>query len=544
MEFPTYAEVKTEFEKTHFKLQNPFCYCQLENDNIIIRSKDEMKSLYENKYYTHEETTVDKKGTTLTEKKTKQFVISWMLDVNIKTYKELVFEPCKTVPENVYNIWRGWKASKLPETKLKFEDSVIYQHLKYIFNETFEFQCDRFAYILQTGNKTDTADVLQSVPGVGKDTAYNYLGNNIIGEQYYLNEDFIDMIIGDSFNDIISKKVLVVLNESKKAKTDEIIDALKNAITREKNNIRAKFVKPREETNHINWATLTNNFDSIKIEHGDRRFMASTVSKERKGDTKYFMKLHDEIKSKRYDRACYDFFMKRVIKIKSFQDERPITSYYSDLQERNIPTTAQFLIDIMHNEKNNEYKATATEFYNRFGFFLKENGFDYKINSTKFGLEMKQYPVVKKVDTNKCRFYKINIKELEEYLLKEKLYKPTKESTAECSLFNPEQYIKPDDKAVYIRIEDHTNQLNDAILENDNLKDMVDTLNDVNEDAVSYIKKLEKYIEYLENKKESKPLKNQDDFIQLSDNTFLDTKTNKTYELANDSEIEFDGNLF
>jgi hypothetical protein len=370
MEFPTYLEVKEEFEKTHFKLENPFCYCQLVNDNIVIRSKDEIKSLYENKYYTHVETTIDKKGTTLTETKTKQFVASWMLDVNIKTYKELVFEPCKKVHENVYNIWRGWKASKLPKTKLKFEDSKFYQHMKYILGDTFEFQCDKYAYILQTGNKTDVADVLFSDPGVGKDTFYNYLGNNIIGEQYYLNEDFIDMIIGDSFNDIISRKVLVVLNESKKAKTDEIIEAIKNAITREKNSIRTKFVKPREETNYINWATLTNNFDSIKIERGDRRFIANKVSKEHKGDTQYFINLYNEIKSKKYDRACYDFFMTRIIKTKSFQDERPITSYYSDLQERNIPTTAQFLIDIMHDEKNDEYKATATEFYGRFCMFF------------------------------------------------------------------------------------------------------------------------------------------------------------------------------
>jgi hypothetical protein len=200
---------------------------------------------------------------------------------------------------------------------------------------------------------------------------------------------------------------------------------------------------------------LTNNFDSIKIEKGDRRFIANKVSKEHKGDTPYFINLYNEIKSKKYDRACYDFFMTRIIKTKSFQDERPITSYYSDLQERNIPTTAQFLIDIMHNEKNGEYKATATEFYSRFCMFLKENGFEYKINSTKFGLEMKQYSVIKKVDTNKCRLYKINIKELEEYLLKEKLYKPAQENN-EC-LFNPEKYIDPKDKAVYVRVEEYKN---------------------------------------------------------------------------------------
>ena len=361
MEHPTYHEVKTEFEKTHFKLENPFCYCQLINDEVVIRSKDEIKSLYENKYFTQEETSVDKKGTVTTEKKKKQFMTPWMLDTNIKTYQELVFEPCKKVSKNVYNIWRGWKASKLPETELKFEDSKFHEHMKYICGDTFEFQCDKYAYILQTGNKTDVADVMFSDPGVGKDTFYNYLGNNIIGEQYYLNEDFIDMIIGDSFNDIISKKVLIVLNESKKAKTDEIIEAIKNAITREKNTIRAKHVKSRSETNYINWNALTNTYDSIQIQKGDRRFCANKISNLHKGDTKYFNSLYNEIQSKKYDRACYDFFMSRIIKVKSFQDERPITAYYNDLQERSTPITAQFLIDLMHNEEG-MFQEQATLF--------------------------------------------------------------------------------------------------------------------------------------------------------------------------------------
>jgi hypothetical protein len=433
----------------------------------------------------------------------------WMKDVDIRTYKKLVFEPCKKVSKSFYNIWRGWKASKLPETDLKFEDSKFYEHMKYICGETFEFMCDKYAYILQTGNKTDVADIFHSDPGVGKDTLYNYLGNNIFGKQYYLNEDYIDMIIGDSFNDIISRKVLVVLNESKRAKTDEIIEAIKNAITRETNNIRAKHIKPRDETNYINWATLTNTFDSIKVEKGDRRFIAKSIGNEHKGDTKYFIELYNEIKSKKYDRACYDFFINRTIKVKSFQDERPITAYYTNLQERNIPITAQYLIDIMHNEKD-EYKVTATDFYNRFGIFLKENGYDYKINSTKFGLEMKQYPVVHKVDTNKCRLYKINIKELEDYLLKEKLYKSTK-----------------DDDNLFIgnkKMGDVQDQINEIAKDKDNLEDMVDTLKDENDDLRRYIKQLEKYVYELEDKKENENKTDTEiniDFIPLSDNTFL-----------------------
>jgi hypothetical protein len=408
--------------------------------------------------------------------------------------------------------------------------------MKYILGETFEFQCDKYAYILQTGNKTDVADVLFSDPGVGKDTFYNYLGNNIIGEQYYLNEDFIDMIIGDSFNDIISRKVLVVLNESKKAKTDEIIEAIKNAITRDKNSIRAKFVKPREETNYINWATLTNNFDSIKIEKGDRRFIANKVSKEHKGDTPYFINLYNEIKSKKYDRACYDFFMTRIIKTKSFQDERPITSYYSDLQERNIPTTAQFLIDIMHNEKNDEYKATATEFYSRFCMFLKENGFEYKINSTKFGLEMKQYSVIKKVDTNKCRLYKINIKELEEYLLKEKLYKPAQENN-EC-LFNPEKYIDPKDKAVYVRVEEYKNVIDKQNTHINKLNENNDLLETDLIDAIQYIKQLEARIYKLEEIVEKMPTKKQSAKVDIIESDIIkEQKTQNDISIDNENDV-------
>jgi hypothetical protein len=45
-------------------------------------------------------------------------------------------------------------------------------------------------------------------------------------------------------------------------------------------------------------------------------------------------------------------------------------------------------------------------------------------------------------------------------------------------------------------------------------------------------------------KKKEKKNKPKEDFVQLSDNTFINKKTNKTYELADDSDIEFDGNLF
>ena len=114
-----------------------------------------------------------------------------------------------------------------------------------------------------------------------------------------------------------------------------------------RNTIRAKELKPRYETNYINWAALTNSWDAIKVEPGDRCFFADKVDSANKGNNKYFTELHDEIKSCKYDRACFEFFNSRKIKVESFQNERPMTDYYKDLQERNIPIEAQFLTEKM-----------------------------------------------------------------------------------------------------------------------------------------------------------------------------------------------------
>ena len=424
------------------------------------------------------------------------------------------------------------KASKLPETKLKFEDSKFYEHMKYVSGDAFEFQCDKYAYILQTGNKTDVADVTFGDPGVGKDTYYNYLGNNIIGEQYYLNEDFIDMIIGDSFNDIISKKVLIVLNESKKAKTDEKIEAIKNAITREKNTIRAKHVKSRSETNYINWNALTNTYDSIQIQKGDRRFCANKISNLHKGDTKYFNSLYNEIQSKKYDRACYDFFMSRIIKVKSFQDERPITAYYNDLQERSIPITAQFLIDLMHNEEG-MFQEQATLFYNRYEKFLSANGYAYKTNITKFGLEMKQYAVVTKESTKKYIIYKIDIDELEKYLINEKLYKPTNQVD---NLF-----------VAHKKIGDVQEQINDVSNTLDNVNQKNELLQEENDEMKKYIMQLEKLLrkyEPVEEPDEKKPTKKINKMPKLESETktlrFKTSGSTKDIEQTDIDDIEFD----
>jgi hypothetical protein len=392
-----------------------------------------------------------------------------MKDPCIRTYKELVFEPCNNkISNDQYNLWSGWRASRLEKRNVNFEDSFINKHFKYMFgDEMYEYAMDYFAYIVQTGKKTDVCLLLQSEPGTGKDTGFNYFGQKILGQEYYLNEDHVDMLIGGNFNEDISQKVLIVLNESNRAKTSEIIEAVKNAITRDFNSIRIKKEKTRFEKNNISWATLTNSHDSMKIENNDRRIAARKIPSTYKGNTKYYDDLYDEIESGNYDRACYDFFMKRKIKVKKFQAERPMTDYYQDLKERNIPVSAQFLVSIMQEESDELeiLKIPAKSFYDRYMLFLKQNGYEYKHTMTKFGLDMKQHEVVQKHNTKKCIVYTINIKELETYLRKEKYYLTNDSSDDEIDTSHDVKvYLDPKDKASYVRAEeDKLTKLQDEI---------------------------------------------------------------------------------
>lgn len=452
----TYFEMKSEFEKTHFKVISPFTYIQVINDKPIQRSKTELLQVYDNLWCSKTKVKKNSENSETQEKKTVNFVKEWITDPNIRTYKSLVFEPCKKVSDDEYNLWNGWKASKLQESSLNFENSFMHNHIKYLFGELFEYTMDVLAHIIQTGDKIDVCHILCSVPGVGKDLFLNYFGLNILGSDYYLNEDHLEMMIGGSFNEDISRKVLIVLNESKRAKTDDIIEAIKNAITREYNSIRIKNEKTRHEKNNITWMSLTNNFDSFKIEHGDRRFLANKIPNTYKGDTTYFKNLVEEIERKTFDRAFYNFLNNRKIKIKHFQNERPSTSYYKDLQERNIPISAQFLVNIMQEEIDelDVLKMPAKSFYDRYILFLKQNGYEFKHTMTKFGLEMKQYSVVEKFNTKKCIMYTINIKALEAFLSKEKYYNSSDAQVVDATP-NAKLYIDPADKVSYVRAEEY-----------------------------------------------------------------------------------------
>ncbi len=100
-EYPSYKTVKVQFEETHFKVKEPFCYCEYdkESDAILFHSKEERRNLYENMYYSYEETT-EKKGT---EMKSKPLSLVGCKTLKLEHTKELIFYHVKSLM-NIYLI--------------------------------------------------------------------------------------------------------------------------------------------------------------------------------------------------------------------------------------------------------------------------------------------------------------------------------------------------------------------------------------------------------------------------------------------------------
>jgi hypothetical protein len=166
-------------------------------------------------------------------------------------------------------------------------------------------------------------------------------------------------------------------------------------------------------------------------------------------------------------------------------------------------------------------------FYNRYSAYLKENGFEFKSNGTKFGLEMKQNPCIKKTNTKTCTMYHINIQELREYLITNKLYEPVEK----------EEYMFVANKK--IENQDDTDQLLQ-------LQDEIKRIEIVKDDIAEQIKSFKlQYQKYEEEKMYEKPVEKNPkkkvqkkiDFVALSDNTFLNGKTGIIFEVVEDNDM-------
>jgi len=406
-----YEEIKTEFERNNFKILNPISFATINTDgSLTIRNKNDFLIVYENLTY---KKTVEKKGEDVIVDE--QFVKDWLKDETNRTYNRIDFLPKQEPQKGIYNTFTGFVAETKELYPVDIENSKLMKHIKTLTGNdenVFNYFIKVLASKVQQPYKlTNTALILKSKEGVGKDIFFNWFGYEILGERYYFNTCKAELLFG-RFNGNIEDKILIIMNEASGKDTFQINEDIKYAITTTHNNIEHKGEKTYKNTNNIQYVFLTNNSNAVKIPVGDRRFCGIECNNKYANDSVYFSELLDEIKSGKYDRAFYDYLMGIDISNYDFTNERPITSFYNDMQQMNVPPIAKFLeytVNKFDEYKDKDYEITpdclsikvgSTTLFEKFKNFVEFGNYGLKYSMTKFGGEVLKFDGITKVKSN------------------------------------------------------------------------------------------------------------------------------------------------
>ena len=430
----SYQSHKKQFEKHSFKVMTPLMYATEEKEQLTLINRNEFKNKYEN-------IICDKvvKSRNSYQIQQQQFINEWFKDPDNRTYERIDFLPRQNTPEGVYNTFKGFKIDKVVKTKdIDIKETLIYKHFKNLCNNeelVINYVSKWLARKIQKPYKlTNTAILFRSIEGCGKDTFFDWFGHEILGKQYYVNEDKIEDIFG-KFNPAIENKIIVVINETNGKDTKEIESSIKNALTRKINSIQYKGKTQFDNTNNIGYVFFSNQENPIKIDINDRRFQAIQCNNEIANNREYFKALRNEIEGDNKDdiaKAFYDHLMSIDCDDFDFTGERVKTEFYNDMKEHNIPVLIKFLeseiISSVYKDKiTKEIKLKqsgiyrASSLFELFNEYVKRNNYNYQTTSTKFGLEIKKFTSIEKKQTNMGAKYIINYPALKDYLV-EKTY--------------------------------------------------------------------------------------------------------------------------
>jgi hypothetical protein len=411
----SYESIKEEFEKTHFKIMNPIMFATIDrNGALILRNKTDFKTAYENIKF--DKSLEDGKIVD------SEFTVKWMQDENIRTYEKLDFLPKQECPDYIYNTFSGFEAEQKELFDVNIHESHIMKHIKNLCgndDKVFNWFINWLSRLFKNpGKLSNTAPIFKSIEGTGKDLFFNWIGNKIMGSEYYLNTEKTDLIFG-RFTSSIENKILIIINETSGKATFQINENIKAAITAEYNQIEHKGLKPYQNKNNIGYGFLTNNDNPVKVSPTDRRFCGIECNNQFANNAEYMKELINEMNSGKYDRAFYNYLLSIESNDYDFTNNRPITSFYEEMKEMNLPVIAKFLEDLCYEYTNIvESEFTSGNMYNKFNDYIKQNNFKIEMTSTKFGIEIKRYSSIIAGRTSDKRFYKINFANLKEELKK------------------------------------------------------------------------------------------------------------------------------
>jgi hypothetical protein len=372
-----YAERKRQFEETgwkgaiYFKVRHPAVF-----GSVLLEKDNEYAPLVKSDLIQNEEDNLLGDG--------EPFIKRWLADPSKKEYLRVDFAPKVNLPENVFNLFKGF--ANVP--KEGGDLSSFYEILNIIGNHdagVVEWLVKWCAHIIQKpSQKTNVCIVVQGKQGVGKDTFFDAVVGGIVGKSHYFSTTSPENNVFAKFNSAIENRIVVKFEEANFHTNNANKEKLKGLITGDDIPIEHKGMKTYTIRNVVNVVMTTNNQVPVVLEDEERRMVLLKASDERRNDREYFGQLRQRMAENLS--GFHHYLLNLDLNGFDPAKNRPLTEFYNDTRQCFIPYHARWLQRqiILNDGGGTSFRWSAHTLYTN----MKENS-PFALTETTFGRDMR-----------------------------------------------------------------------------------------------------------------------------------------------------------
>lgn len=393
---PEYLELKAQFELKCFRLENPFYFAVVNENDIQLFNNDKIINWSKKDYSLVIPDPEDNK-------KNQSFINVWLSDPTQKTYNKIVFDPSlKSI--NCYNYFNGFKYTDGETAPI---NNPFLNLLKRITNndiKIYNYFVDWIAHIIQKPyQKTNSAIILYSdIKGVGKNCIVDGICKLLDG--YSAHVETIEDITKNFNAHLVNK--LFIYGDEIKASSKCISDKLKQVITRPNQNMEKKGKDAIDVKDLTNWLFTTNNRDAFKVEQGDRRLCLIECLEQKLSielSTEYYKYIEDHEEMNK----LFNYFKNHNIVYDIGKQEPPMTQMKKELEFDTKPAYIQMLYKQTNEIIDNRF--TSQRLYEKSQSFATTNYLNHSYSITEFGTKIGDILKQFKKRTGSGHIYDINI---------------------------------------------------------------------------------------------------------------------------------------
>lgn len=332
------------------------------------------------------------------------FFTLWNADPSKQVYNSIgVYPHDRECPNDVLNIWTGYEIEKYIGEVINIDD--ILEHINTLVHHDeviYNFVLDWIANMFQFPSNQSILLAFTGAEGSGRSAICEFLFK-IIGDKSIEISDMNEMF--GSFNDQLSCKVFLNINEVSRHDMMKYTERLKTIITSPTINIKTKQKSTRSESNLLHIMLTTNNDNVLDIKENSRRYFLYETNDILRGNTDYFNHLYSRINNKKVQYSFYKMMMERRVKSTITLKDIPITKIMKECMELNRNPVEDYAIQFIG-------ERSAENNYQDFKHYMMKQGYKHEMTRKSFEAKFNKYiekhniekiPVDKVVDGERVR---------------------------------------------------------------------------------------------------------------------------------------------